>query len=288
MAEITGQTRIAGVIGWPVEHSLSPPMQNAAIAALGLDWVYVALAVRPRDLKAALEGARAQGMVGLNCTIPHKEAVLPFLDDLDDSARSVRAVNTIHILGDKLIGHNTDGYGFTATVMAEGELMLKDATVLILGAGGAARAMAAGAAGEGARKVIFANRTRPRAEKIIEEVSPFYPGTRWESVQVSEASLRNAAGRSDLIANATSLGMRSSDPLPIEPESITPEHVVFDTVYSPPETPLLRAAKERGAICVGGLGMLARQGAKSLAIWSGLEPDEDLMLSVLRNSVSAR
>ncbi|MBI3735769.1 shikimate dehydrogenase [Candidatus Sumerlaeota bacterium] len=286
--QITGQTRIAAVIGWPVEHSLSPPMQNAAIQALGLDWAYVALPVRPAELEAAMRGARALGMVGINCTIPHKEAVIPFLDEIDDMARAIGAVNTIQIRDGELIGYNTDAYGFAATIMAEGELMLEGTTVLILGSGGAARGMAAGAAMEGAKKVILANRTRDRAEAIVREVGSAFPNTGWEVVQASEASLKNAAGRSQVIANATSLGMRPNDPLPIEAESLNPGQVVFDTVYTPPETALLKAAKSRGCICVGGLGMLARQGAKSLAIWSGLQPDEDLMLSVLIKNARSR
>ncbi len=289
MTEITGHTRVAAVIGWPVDHSLSPPMQNAAIRALGLDWVYIALPVHPSHLRVAVEGARVLGMIGINCTIPHKESVIPYLDELDQTARAIGAVNTIHIKPDgKLIGHNTDAYGFTQTVMAEGELILKGTTVLIIGAGGVARGMSAGAAMEGAKKIILANRTRERAEKIAGDLAPIFHETQWEVVQLSPSSLRNAAGRSQLIANATSLGMTANDPLPIEAESIAPDQVVFDTVYSTPETPLLKAAKSRGAICVGGAGMLARQGAKSLALWSGLQPDEDLMLSVLQKHLRAR
>jgi shikimate dehydrogenase len=284
MREIAGTTRIAAVFGWPVEHSLSPPMQNAAIEALGLDWVYIAAGVAPEALAEALRGARAMRYVGVNCTIPHKEAVLPHLDWLDPTAQAMRAVNTIHIVDGEMRGYNTDAYGFTETLLAEGEVILKDKTVLVIGSGGAARGIAAGAAMEGARKVILANRTRPRAEKIAEDIEPAFPETRFEVVQLSRASLQNAAGRAEVIANATSLGMGASDPLPIEPVLIQPGHVIFESVYVPAETPLLRAARERGAIAVGGLGMLARQGARSLSIWSGMEPDEDLMLNVLRKA----
>lgn len=281
-AGITGKTRVAAVIGWPVEHSLSPPMQNAAIRKLGLDWVYIALPVHPESIKQAVAGAKALGFVGLNCTIPHKEAVIPLLDEIDPAAAAIGAVNTIHFQADgKVVGYNTDAYGFAATVMAEGELILQGTTVLILGSGGAARGMAAGAAMEGAKKVILANRTRERAEAIAAALEPAFPQTRFEVVQHSPASLKNAAGRSQLIANASSLGMRAEDPLPIDADCIEAGQVVFDTVYSPPETALLREARARGGICVGGIGMLARQGAKSLSIWSGLQPDEDLMLSVL-------
>lgn len=288
MKEITGQTRLCAVLGWPVEHSLSPPMQNAAIEALGLPWVYVALPVRPGELKQALEGARAMGFVGVNLTIPHKEAAIAELDEIDPVASAIGAVNTVHFCERGLVGYNTDAYGFTQSILSDGELTFDEATVLILGGGGVARGMAAGAAAEGARKVIIANRTRSRAERLVAELSNHYPDTRWEIVQASPSSLLNAAGRSEIIANATSLGMRPDDPLPIERECLTPAHVVFDSVYAPPQTALLLAAKDAGATCVGGLGMLARQGAKSLAIWSGLEPDEDLMLRVLNEKVRSR
>lgn len=287
-ARISGHTRIAAVFGWPVEHSLSPPMQNAAIEALGIDWVYVALPVPPASLEDALKGARAMGFAGFNCTIPHKETILPLLDEIDELARAIGAVNTVQFVEGRSIGHNTDAYGFTETVLADGELMLRDATVLVLGSGGVARAIAAGAASEGARKIILANRTRSRAEAIVREVGAAFPDIAWEVVQASPPSLAHAASRAELIVNATSLGLRPGDPLPIQAEALNPGQVVFDTVYTPPETALLRAARARGAVCVGGLGMLARQGARALAIWTGLEPDEDLMLSVLQKCAAER
>jgi shikimate dehydrogenase len=276
------------VIGWPVEHSLSPPMQNAAIRALGLDWVYIALPVAPRNLGDAMTGVRALGIVGVNCTIPHKETVIPFLDEIDPVARAIGAVNTVHNKAGKLVGYNTDAYGFSASVMAEGELMFPEITTLVIGGGGVARGIAAGAAAEGAKKIILANRTRAKAEKIAADIGEAFPDCRIEVVQASASSLRNAAERSELIVNATALGMRDDDDLPLPADCIEPEHLVFDTVYAPPDTALLRTARERGARTIGGLGMLARQGAKSLSIWSGMEPDEDLMLNVLRKTAAQR
>lgn len=282
MTQISAQTKITGVIGWPVEHSLSPPMQNAAMAALGLDWTYVAFPVRPDSVKAAIAGMRAFGIVGLNVTLPHKIAVIPHLDEVDDFARATGAVNTIHNVGGRLIGYNTDAYGFVQSVIADGELMIAGTTVLVLGASGAARAVAAGAASEGAKKVILSNRTREKAEQMGKNLEAAFPETRFEVVQYSESSLAHASARAQIVANATSLGLRPGDALPISPEALGPGQVVFDAVYRPEGTPLLEAAREAGAIAVDGLAMLARQGAKSLRIWSGLEPDEDLMISVLR------
>lgn len=287
MTRIDAQTRLAGAIGWPIAHSLSPMMQNAAIEALGVKMVYVALAVEPDALGAAVRGAAAMGFVGLNVTIPHKETALEFLDEIEPTAAAIGAVNTIHFTEAGAVGHNTDAYGFTQTVMAEGEWMFRDLTALIVGGGGAARAMAAGAAAEGATKVILANRTRKRAEKIAADLGPRFPETRWEVVQASDSSLRNAIERSQLLANATSLGMKPDDPPPLPLDAIQPEHLVFDAVYAPAETPLLAAARGAGAIAIGGMGMLARQGARALAIWTGLEPDEELMLDALRQHLRA-
>jgi len=285
---ITAETKLCAVVGHPVEHSFSPPMQNAGMQALGLPWAYVACNVKPERLGEAIHGARALGIVGMNVTIPHKETVIPFLDELDELAEAIGAVNTIHFTAAGAKGYNTDGYGFTQSVLSDGELEMIGATVLILGGGGAARGMAAGAAAEGAKKIILANRTREKAEKIAGDLERVFPDVRWEVVQASPASLENAAGRSQIIGNATSLGMKKGDALPIPAGSLQPGQVVFDSVYvtteldaGPGETPLLKAAKAAGAIPVTGLGMLARQGAKSLSIWSGREPDEDLMLSML-------
>lgn len=286
---ITAATRVCAVIGHPVEHSLSPLMQNAAIEALGLPWIYLGFNVKPENLGFALTGMRSMGFVGINVTIPHKETILSHLDELDEMAQAIGAVNTVHFEDGRAKGYNTDGYGFTQSVLADGEMEMTGATVLILGGGGAARGMAAAAAAAGAKKIILANRTRARAERIAADLQGPFPEVRWEVVQLSATSLKNAAGRSQVIANATALGMKPSDPLPIPAEAISPGQVVFDSVYvtprgstgGPGETPLLLAAKAAGAIPVTGLGMLARQGAKSLSIWSGLQPDEDLMLSTL-------
>lgn len=292
---ITASTKLCAVIGHPVEHSFSPPMQNAAMQALGLPWAYVAFDVAPERLGEAIRGAGAMGIVGMNVTIPHKETVIPYLDELDELAEAIGAVNTVHFTEGKAKGTNTDGYGFTQSVLSDGELEMAGATVLILGGGGAARGMAAGAAVEGAKKVILANRTREKAGKMADQLGRAFPDVGWEVVQASPSSLQNAAGRSQVIGNATSLGMKPGDPLPIPAGALQPGQVVFDSVYvtsepdaGPGETPLLRAAREAGAIPVTGLGMLARQGAKSLSIWSGMKPDEDLMLSMLIRHVRER
>lgn len=281
---IDSKTRLVGVIGWPVDHSLSPPMQNAAIAALGLNWVYVAMPVAPEALAEAIGGARALGFVGLNVTIPHKQAVAGLMDRLDPAAEAIGAVNTVVFTPDGTLGHNTDAEGYTATVEAESDFRFQGQTVLQLGAGGVGRAMAAGAAAAGAGRVLIHARRPEKASELATSLAQHYPKVIFEAV-VGEAALAEAAAGAGLIANATPLGMRAGDDLPLPERLIGPGHTVFDTVYIPARTRLLEAARARGAQDVEGVGMLVRQGARSLAIWSGLSPDASLMERVLRGNL---
>jgi shikimate dehydrogenase len=280
---LTGKTRLVGVIGWPIEHSLSPPMQNAAIARLGLDWVYVAMPVHPDRLAAAVAGARALGFVGINVTIPHKEAVIACLDRVDPAARAIGAVNTVHFTESEVVGYNSDAYGYTRTIEQEAGFDFAGKTVLQLGAGGAGRAMAAGAAEAGAACLRLFDIDGPRADRLADDLLRHYPALRIERPDKLDAV---AAEGAQLIANATPLGMKPADPLPIPESCFAAGHVVFDAVYNPAETRLIKAARGRGARTVGGLGMLARQGAWSLRLWTrphtAAEPDETLMLDVLR------
>ncbi len=285
--DMTARTRLLGVMGWPVEHSLSPPMQNAAIEALGLDWRYVALPVRPEDLAEALRGARAMGFVGVNLTIPHKQQAMRLLDRVDPLAAAIGAVNTVHFTAQGARGYNTDADGYVRTVEQESGYSFRGGRVLQVGAGGVGRAMAFGAARADAASLAIVNRDPARARALAADLAASFPGLRIQVVE-SAAERAAAAAGADLIANATSLGMKPGDPVCLPPELIREQHVVFDTVYTPdPQTPLLRAARERGARCVEGLGMLARQGAAALRIWSGREPDEALMERVLRRHLGA-
>lgn len=251
-------TRLAAVIGFPVRHSLSPAMHNAAFRELGLDWIYVACEVAPGAVGAAFAGVRALGFGGLSVTIPHKAAALEAVDELTDAARAVGAVNTVvPTAGGRLRGDNTDGAGFLTSLADEGF----DPTgriCAVLGAGGAARAVVHALAGAGAAEIIVVNRTPARAE--------------------STAALAGATGRvgspgdvvsADLIVNATPLGLAGSQDLPIDPELLGEGQLVVDLVPNPAVTPLMRAARERGAVAAGGLGMLVHQGALAFGLWTG-------------------
>ncbi|MBV9852451.1 MAG: shikimate dehydrogenase [Armatimonadetes bacterium] len=261
---ITGRTKIVGVWGHPVGHSRSPAMHNAALAALGLDWAYVPFDVAPERLSAAVGGLRALNLVGVNVTVPHKEAVLPLLDVVDEEARRVGSVNTIHNVGGVLHGFSTDGPGFLRSLEALGE-RAEGRSALILGAGGSARAVAFALAGRGGR-VQIANRTEARAQALADRLNTFHPGA------ASVAGWGAEADAFDLLVNATSLGMDPRpDALPaLPPGTFGPGILVYDLVYSPLETRLLALARRAGCRAVNGLPMLTAQGALSLARWTGV------------------
>lgn len=284
MVDINAKTKLVGVVGWPAEHSLSPAMQNAAIEKLGLNWVYLAFPVPPQHLAEAIAGAKALGYVGLNITIPHKEAVRGTLDGVDPLAKAIGAVNTIHFHEGLAIGFNTDAEGYTRTIEEESAFRFKGRTVLQIGAGGAGRAMAAGAAAAGAARVILSDIDADRAVHLATHMKNHYPAVAFEAL-MAPALLPEAARQADLIANATPLGMKPGDPLPLPAEVIEPRHTLFDAVYVTAHTPLLEEAKKKGAQVVSGLGMLARQGARSLEIWCAQRPDEALMIQVLKEKL---
>lgn len=253
-------TRLAAVIGHPVRHSLSPAMHNAAFAELGLDWVYVACEVAPGAVGAAFAGARALGFGGLSVTIPHKAAALEAVDEATDAAHAVGAVNTVVPLVDgRLRGDNTDGAGFLASVAEEG-FDPAGRVCVVLGAGGAARAVVHALAGAGAAEVVVVNRTPARAS--------------------AAAALAGAAGRvgtpgdvtrAHLVVNATPLGLAGSGSaeLPVDPELLGEGQLLVDLVPNPAVTPLMKAAQGRGAAVAGGLGMLVHQGALAFELWTG-------------------
>ena len=253
-------TRLAAVIGSPVRHSLSPAMHNAAFGALGLDWVYLAFEVAVGAVPAAFAGARALGMGGLSVTIPHKAAALAEVDDLTPAARAVGAVNTV-VAGDdrRLLGDNTDGAGFLASLADEG-FDPAGRVCLVVGAGGAARAVVHALVGAGAAEVMVANRTPERAEEAV---------ARTEGV--ARVASTDEVVRADLVVNATPLGLAGSAPaeLPVNAALLGRGQLVVDLVPNPAVTPLMRAAREAGCSVAGGLGMLVHQGALAFEQWTG-------------------
>ncbi len=268
MPILSGKARLAGIVGWPVAHSRSPRIHNFWLGRHGLDGAYVPLAVRPDDFVPALRGLRAAGFAGMNVTIPHKLAAFALCDAVDEAARRARAVNTIVFHEDHIEGANTDGFGFLAS-LREHAVDPAAGPALILGAGGAARAVAA-ALLSCQVPVALANRTRARAEALAADL-PELTLLEWE------ARNEALAGRA-LVVNATSLGMGGRSSLDLDLSRASPSLVVADGVYTPLETPLLAAASARGLRTVDGLGMLLHQARPGFAAWFGVEPTVDMEL----------
>jgi shikimate dehydrogenase len=283
---ISGKTAVFCVLGHPIGHSLSPAMHNAALREMGVDGVYVAFDVAPGDLPAALAGLRALGVRGVNCTIPHKEALVPLMDELTPEAAAIGAVNTVQFRDGRMCGHNTDAPGFLAALRAEG-VEPADSRAVVLGAGGSARAVVCALAGVGAR-VALANRTVERAAELAEHVNGRLSRSLVRGVGLEEGVLRSELEGADLLVNTTSLGMSPHpDALPPVPATaLGPGLFVYDLIYNPRETRLLRLARECGARGQNGAGMLARQGALALELWTGRPVPAALMEAVVTAAVA--
>ncbi|MBY6243189.1 shikimate dehydrogenase [Methylosinus sp. Sm6] len=265
-----GQDRflLAGVMGWPISHSRSPMIHNYWLARYGLTGVYAPLAIEPARLGAALRALPALNFSGCNLTIPHKEAALAIVDELDATATRVGAVNCVVVEEDgSLVGRNYDGFGFTAALRAAAPMWRADAgPAVVVGAGGAARAVVAGLIDAGATEIRVFNRTLERAETLAQGFGPTVAAHRWEE---REAALADAA----LVVNTTSQGMIGQPPLDLRLDALPATALVSDIVYAPLETPLLAAARARGLAAVDGLGMLIHQARPAFRDWFGIMPE---------------
>ena len=281
--QITGQTKIVGIIGAPIEHSRSPQIHNAAIAALGLDYVYVPFHVQPDNLGAAIEGFKAANVVGINVTIPHKQNVIPYLDEISREATLIGAVNTLIFKDGAIIGENTDAPGFLQAMQEEGLDVTQGGTAVVIGAGGSARAIVVALALAGVQTICITNRTVSRAVALATDLSGKI-GVSIYGIGLDDPKLSNAVGTSQLIVNTASTSMDVSYPLLIDPEWLEPQSIVYDIVYTPPETRLLQAAAEKGCHTIGGLGMLVHQGAIAFEKWTGVNPPVETMREALQGA----
>ena len=272
---ISGTTRVLGVIGDPVAHTSSPAMHNAALKALGLDYVYVAFHVAPDALPQALAGMRALELAGLNVTVPHKQAVMAHLDEISPEAQAIGAVNTVCNRDGKLLGFNTDAFGIIESLKADGGMDSLPGRVVLLGAGGAARAILyALLAREEVAEVLLLNRTVEKAEALKGDLDVA------GKVRIGSLADSGAIADAGLVINATSIGMHPhEDTSPLADCScLHAEMLVADIVYNPLETILMRQARSVGARAINGLGMLAWQGARSFEIWTGVMPPVEAMI----------
>ena len=273
-----------GVITDPHKQSTSPALQQAAIDALGLGMVYERWPTPPEGLATRVIGLRAPSVLGANVTIPYKEAVMPMLDELDPLAQCVGAVNTIVNREGRLSGYNTDVGGFLRALRDDAGFDSRGCDAVIAGAGGAARAVVVALIESGAASIAVLNRSAERAQRLVDDLSPHAGGTWLEALPAAPGSWAKMAPRAQLLVNCTSVGMADSsqDASPVPSGLIRPEMLVFDLIYRPLETRLLRDARASGACVLGGLPMLVYQGAASFKIWTGQEAPIDIMLDAAR------
>ena len=276
-----------GIIGHPIGHSISPVFQQAALDAIGFDGVYRAWDVAPDEVGQFVGGLRAAGTLGINVTVPHKEAVIPFLDEVDDWASTAGAVNTIVNRDGRLTGHNTDGIGFLRALREGADFEPRGREVLVLGAGGSARGVVYALARAGAAQLFIANRTLERAERLAS--LSIDSGVAAQALPLTDAP--RAAGKVALVVNCTSVGMvhgPDENGTPLSSADIPSTVLVNDLVYNPLETPLLSEASQAGASTLGGIQMLVYQGAASFEMWTGHDAPVSVMLEAATAAMRAR
>ena len=278
-----------GIIGYPIGHSISPIFQQAGLDHLGIDATYEKWEVTPEGVGEFVAGLRAPGSLGINITVPHKQAVIPFLDEVDEWATAAGAVNTIVNRDGRLTGHNTDGPGFLRALSVETGYSPGGTRALILGAGGAARGILLALARGGVASLVIANRTLERAETLAQLASE--NGVQAEAMGLSSDALTQAAASADLIVNCTTLGMSHGPDehgSPLSAAQIPASSIVNDLVYNPLKTPLLEAAAAAGATTLGGLHMLVYQGVLSFQMWTGRDAPVEVMLEAATIEMASR
>lgn len=283
---IGGETKLTGIIGHPLTYTLSPAMHNAVFEHLGMNFVYVPLVVSPENLFQALEGVKGLGFVGLNVTMPYKESVLPYVDDIASYARMVGAVNTIHIRDGSLVGYNTDGRGFISSLEQDAAFDPSGKKVVILGAGGGARSVAVSLCLAKAAQITIINRTSERAHALVETITANFAHCATDVLAPDGNGVKKAVAGANLVVNTLPVGLDAAVEVPQAISFVTSKQLVYDIVYKPEETPTLKAAKAKGAKCQNGLGMLVHQGASAFEIWTGRTPPLDVMLAAAHEALS--
>ncbi len=283
---INGKTRIYGIIGHPVTHTFSPKMQNAAFEALGINAVYLPFEVHPSRLKEAMDGIRSLSIHGINCTIPHKEAVLTYLDAADPLARKIGAVNTIVTKEGKLKGYNTDGAGFIRSLEEIG-FSCGGKKVVILGSGGSAKGIAFSLAESGVSEITLLSRNMDKGLALISSLKEHYPGGEFNLHSLPLEGVEELLELADLLVNTTPVGMvPQQDQSPLESlKGLSSRALVADIIYAPRKTKLLQMAEERGIQGTNGLGMLLHQGAIAFELWTGEKAPLEVMRKVLLEQI---
>ncbi len=280
---ISGSSQIYGLIGYPVKHTLSPVVHNACFSWLNIDAIYLPFEVRPENLEKALQALTALSISGVNVTIPYKESCMKYLDEIDYDAELIGAVNIINVENNRLIGFNTDGRGFINS-LKELEVLIKSKRIFIMGAGGAAKAIGFCLVREGAESLRVYDIDKERAVKFVEAIKK-----RFEAVNIHtclKEELSKQIEKSDILINATPVGLKDTDSLIVEPDWFSRETIVLDLIYNPTQTKLIKVCKEKGIKAYNGSGMLIHQGALSFKIWTGKDAPIDVMREALQKQIS--
>jgi len=282
--DINGKTKIIGIIGKNIENSLSPLIHNQIILKCSLNFCYLPFQIAESDLGKAIQGIKALNIRGVNITFPYKEKVIKFLDEVEESARRVGAVNTIVNNKGILTGYNTDVTGFKRSLQEDGKFAIKGEKVVILGAGGAARGIIFALLEEGIEEICIFNRTFEKAKKIKQDFSSFFPESSIYVFSLREESIKDKIEKAHLLVNTTSIGMLpqiDNTPLPNE-KLFHPNLLVYDLIYHPAKTLFLRQAERAGAKIINGLPMLVYQGIESFYLWTGLKPEGKEVLEIIK------
>lgn len=285
---ISVDTKIYAVIGDPIAQSLSPQLHNGLLKATGVDGLYLPIGVKSEDLEKLVDGFRLLNFGGFNITKPHKMAIMKFLDRLDPLAEKIGAVNTVVYRDGEMVGYNTDGFGFIKSIETKiGDLPKERLTILILGCGGAVKSVAMALADWGIAKVIIANRTVAKAEELAKQINDSWPG-KAQAIGMASDGLKKAVDEAMVVVNGTSLGMADTvTQSPLPKELLKKELLVYDMIYSPPQTQLLKDARAVGAQIENGLEMLLYQGLLAFELWTGIFPDPAVGKKLLEEGIKA-
>lgn len=283
---INGETKIVGLIGYPIGHTLSPAMHNRAFEYLDLNYIYLPFPVEENNLKGALSALPALGIVGVNVTYPYKEKVLEYLDEVTEEAELTRAVNTILVRDNRLIGYNTDGEGFITSLKKGTGIDSRGKKVVIIGAGGAGRAVSIQLAKEGVKGIGLFDIVFDKAQDLASHIEKNIPKAK--ATALKEEGLEKEIKEADILINATPVGIKPDDPPPIDPKLLHPNLLVYDLIYNPSKTRLLSEAEEIGAKTLNGMGMLLYQGALAFTIWTGREAPIEVMARALEEELKTQ
>lgn len=284
--------KLFGIFGYPLSHTLSPAMHEAGFCALGVDANYLVLELTLPDFKKAMAHKSQILLSGFNVTVPYKETVMSYLDKISPEARAIGAVNTVYRQGRRWVGTNTDMEGFLLTLRKDGKFLSSRKSAVVLGAGGACRAVVYGLSREGAREILIVDCFPEKAQKIVREMRRFFPQVRYAFSEAGNSRIKEAIEEADIIVNATPLGLKKEDPRvvpePWIPPSKAGRKLFMDLIYNPAETPFLKTARRRGHRTLNGLGMLLYQGARAFELWTGKRAPVPVMRQALLRGLEGK